>query len=273
MDLKTLEDIPAWEWPADTDKLLLDILGNVHADETDRLLAAELAGDCVVINDALAEVLLTIVKNGQETVPLRSQAAISLGPALDYADTMEFDDEEDILISEEAFRRVKESLEVLYRDPTVPKDVRRGILEASVRAPQSWHEDAVRAAYSSDDEDWRLTAVFCMQYIPGFNAQILEALDSKNSDINYYAVTAAGNWQVDAAWPHVTRIIKDDEADKALLIAAIDALVGIRPAEAAGVIGHLSESDDDDIVDTVFEALAMAEGLMELDDDNSGDVR
>lgn len=46
-------------------------------------------------------------------------------------------------------------------DAHVPKDVRRRIVEASVRAPQDWHdEDIVEAAYeamawdpSDDDED------------------------------------------------------------------------------------------------------------------------
>ena len=57
---------------------------------------------------------------------------------------------------------------ISFMDGDIPKDVRREILEASVRAPQDWHQEAVRMAYSSDDESWRLTAVFCMCYIRGF---------------------------------------------------------------------------------------------------------
>jgi hypothetical protein len=53
-------------------------------------------------------------------------------------------------------------------DASVPTDVRRRILEASVRAPQDWHRDAIRAAYASDDDVWRLTAVFCMRSVRGF---------------------------------------------------------------------------------------------------------
>jgi hypothetical protein len=52
------------------------------------------------------------------------------------------------------------------------------VLEASVRAPQDWHLDAIREAYSSTDEAWSLTAVFCMRFVRGFNEQILEALES-----------------------------------------------------------------------------------------------
>ncbi len=44
MDLKIIEEIPPWEWPEGTNKFFLDILRNNQAEETDRLLAAELAG-------------------------------------------------------------------------------------------------------------------------------------------------------------------------------------------------------------------------------------
>ena len=42
-----------------------------------------------------------------------------------------------------------------------------------------------------------------MRFVRGFDEQILEALDSKNPDTHYEVVLAAGNWEVDAAWPHV----------------------------------------------------------------------
>ena len=53
------------------------------------------------------------------------------------------------------------------------KEVKRPILEASVRAPEKWHKNAVAAAYRSKDEDWKLTAVFCMRFIRGFDKQIV----------------------------------------------------------------------------------------------------
>ena len=96
-------------------------------------------------------------------------------------------------------------------DTNVPKEVRRRILEASVRAPQDWHQNAIREAYSSGDESWRLTAVFCMRFVRGFNDQILEALEAENQDIHYQAVCAAGNWEVDAAWSHIASLITTEE--------------------------------------------------------------
>src|SRR5207247_7366369 len=44
MNLTVLKDTPPWEWPAGTGKMLLDILRDDRAAESDLLLAAELAG-------------------------------------------------------------------------------------------------------------------------------------------------------------------------------------------------------------------------------------
>ena len=81
-------------------------------------------------------------------------------------------------------------------DASAPKDVRRRALEGSVRGPQTWHRDAIRAAFASADDAWKLTAVFCMRFVMGFDDQALEALNSTNPAIHYEAVVAAGNWGV-----------------------------------------------------------------------------
>ncbi len=54
MNLKALKDTPPWEWPESAGKTLLDILQDAQAGASDRLLAAELAGDFTVIEDKLA---------------------------------------------------------------------------------------------------------------------------------------------------------------------------------------------------------------------------
>jgi len=266
MDVKALREISPWEWPEGAGKVVLDILRDARATEGDRLVAAELAGDSTVINDELVDALLAIVGSGDESEELRAKAAISLGPVLEHADMHGFEDADDALIAEHTFQRIQESLRKLYVDAGVPKEVRRRILEASVRAPQDRHRDAVRAAYSSDDEAWRLTAVFCMRFVRGFDEQILEALDSENPDIHYEAVCAAGTWGVDAAWPHVTALITSRETVKPLLLAAIEAVGSIRPRKAAAVLHNLADSDDEDIGEAVLEAMAIAE-LPDEDDE------
>jgi hypothetical protein len=261
MDLKLLAETPPWEWPAEADKMLLEVLTKDQVDASDRLLAAELAGDYTVINDELVDALLSILQGDDESEQLRGKAAISLGPILEHGYIDGFDDPDDVPITESAFRKIRESLRRLYMDAALPKKVRRRILEASVRAPQDWHPDAIRAAYAGDDEQWRLTAVFSMRWVRGFDSQILEALESSNEDVHYQAVRAAGNWEVDAAWPHISGLISAPGTDKALLLAAIDAMAIIRPQEAATTLLELVDSDDEEIVDAAHEAMAMAAAL------------
>lgn len=276
MKLKNLEDIPPWEWPPEAAGIILDALRNDRTQPADRFLAIELAGESGETNDEIAGELLSILKNSNESIELRERAAIALGPGLEYADIYEFDEPEDVMITEPMFRKIQETLHRLYLDAGVPVIVRRRILETSVRAPAKWHPEAVRAAYRSDDEDWRLTAVFCMQYVKGFDEQILEAIGSRNPDIHYEAVFAAGNWEIDAAWPHIAELVSSEETPKDLRLAAIEAAALIRPDEAAEILGPLMEDDDQDVVDTVYEALSMAGEYWddeEEDDDDDGGGR
>lgn len=269
MDLETLRDTHSWEWPEDADKLFLGILRDEGADASDRLIAAELAGDFTVINDELADVLLSILNNSNESEEMRGTAAISLGPALEQGYIEAFEDPEDVPISEQAFHMIQKTLRELYEDATLPKEVRRRILEAAVRAPEEWHRDAVESAYQNGDADWKLTAVFCMRFIRGFDQWILESLKSENPDIHYQAVFASGIWEVDGAWSHIAGLIASEETEKSLLLAAIEAAGFIRPQEASETLGGLLESDDQDIVDAVYEALAMTEEIWdeEMDED------
>ena len=273
MNIKTLKDLPPWQWPHKAGKMLLRVLRDGQAHPSDRQLAAELAGDSTVINDELADALLSILCNHHESDPLRGQAAISLGPALEYADIEGFQDPDNVPITESMFLKTQKTFQKLYMDAETPKEVRRLVLEASVRAPEKWHKNAVAAAYRSEDEAWNLTAVFCMQFISGFDKQILESLKSQNPDIHYHAVCAAGNWEVDAAWSHIAALVASEATEKELRLAAIEAAVFILPHKASEILVPLLHSGDEDIVDAVYEALAMAGGLPEDEDDEDEDNR
>jgi len=271
MDLSNLKDTPPWDWPEDTANRLLEILRNRDANQTDRKLAADLAGTSTVISDDIGSALLSIVCSSDEAQDTRATAAIALGPALGQADSLGFEDPDDILLSEQAVRHIEESLRKLYLDAAVPDEVWRSILEVAVRAPQDWSRDAVRAAYASPAEAWTLTAVFGMRFVPGFEDQIIEALTSPNQDIYYQAVCAAGNWEIDAAWPHIETILRADSVDKPLLLAAIESAISIRPRAAVGLLTELTDSEDEDIADAAFEALAMAEAPLAFDDEDDED--
>ena len=237
-------------------------------------MAAEMAGEIVAINDHLAGALLSIVADATASDELRSRAALALGPVLEQMDNDSIgdfpglDDGFDAQpISEHTFHRIQQSLRARYLEDDIPKEVRRRILEASVRAPADWHRDAIRAAYSREDRDWRLTAVFAMRYVRGFTDEIVAALDDPDEEVRYEAVTAAGNWEVDAAWPHGSALLTAPGTDKALLLAAIEAAAAIRPQEAEPLLAELSDSDDTDISDAADNAIMMA---TEEFDDESG---
>jgi hypothetical protein len=271
MDLKTLQDTPPWEWPSDAGKRFQEVLIDHRADVSDRLVAAGLAGDLIVINDELAETLTAIIRSPDEPKRLRARAAIALGPVLEQAETDGFEDPDDVPITQRTFRSIQDSLQKLHFDNSVPKEVRRRILEASVRAPESWHRDAIRAAYSSGDKGWILTAVFSMRWVRGFDDQILEALKSADTQIRYEAVEAAGNWGLAAAWSHIAAIIDDAGAPKLLLLAAIGAVASVRPAEARRILADLADSDDEEIAEAADDAIAMAEAASDEEDDEDGE--
>src|SRR5260370_21409265 len=152
VDLAILNNTPPWEWPEDAGETLVEILRNGRSAESDRIIAADLAGDFVVMNDTIADLLLSIVGNGGEPEQLRAKAAISLGPALEQADIEGFDDDlAEPPIIESLFQEIQETLRETYADEGVHKEVRRRSLDASDRAPQGWHQQAMLTTDSADD--------------------------------------------------------------------------------------------------------------------------
>lgn len=268
MDLKQLQAFEPWDWPAEAGGLILRILENEKADSAQRMIAADLAGNHVVINDDLAIALLTIAGCDDEVAELRAEAIIALRPCLEFADLIGFDDPEDILISESCFQNIQKKLHKLYMNVDLSHDLRRLILETAVHAPQSWHWAAIDGAYRHDDPAWRLTAVFCMQFVQGFDSQILESLNSENTQIHYHAVCAAADWELEAAWDHILALIQTASIEKDLLLAAIDAVAAIRPHEAPSVLMHLAASKDEDISAAVYEALSTVAASFKLEQDD-----
>jgi hypothetical protein len=270
MTLQQLMDTPPWEWPKDAKAIILATLKDRGAEAEDRLAAAELGGNMVTINDELAEALLAVAGNGSEEAPLRAMAAISLGPVLDQTDTDGFEDvtgmDEAPPISEPMFVKIKETLHQLFQDESNPKEVRRRIFEASLRASEDWHEAAIRAAYNTGDREWMLSAVFGMRWVQGFAKQILEALKSSDEEILYEAVEAAGSNELDAAWPKIEEIVKNPKSSKQLLIGAIGAVSSIRPEAAKELLRRLAKSKDEEIAEAAQEAISMAGTAMEFGD-------
>lgn len=195
-DLAILEVTPPWEWPPNAREVLLNRLRDDEADEAERLLAAELAGEIVVINEELTKLLSTMVADRGASDELRGTAAIAFGPVLEEMDVYEplgggLDELDGPAIPVHEFQRIRWELHSLYLNEDTPKLVRRRILEASVRAPEAWHEKAIRDAYDRDDSEWRLTAVFCMGHVPGFAKELRAAQNDADEEVRSEAAEAA----------------------------------------------------------------------------------
>jgi HEAT repeat protein len=115
-----------------------------------------------------------------------------------------------------------------------------------------------------------LTAVFSMRWVRGFDDQILVALKSADPEIQYEAVKAAGNWELDTAWSHMVELVNDAHTPKPLLLAAIGAVGSIRPAEAGNILVDLADSEDEEIAEAAEEAMVAAE-LASDEEDDEGD--
>ena len=266
IDLTILEVTPPWEWPRDAREALLKKLRDNQAGEAERLLAAGLAGEIVVINQELTKALSAIVADPGASDELRARAVISLGPVLEDMDLkVPLEDDLDELdpppIPAHEFQRLQWELQALYRREDTPKEVRRRILEASVRAPETWHEDAIRGAYDRDDDEWRLTAVFCMGRAQGFTSEILASLNDPDEAVRFEAVRAAGLREIRAAWPHVARLLRSPDTVRQLLLAAIEASVGVRGKATIEFLDDLSASEDEEIAEAAEEATMMASAL------------
>lgn len=114
MDLKNLQDTPPWDWPRDAGERFQEILRDERASDSDRLVAAELAGDLTVINDELADSLTAIISSQNESEQLRAQAAIALGPVLEQAEADGFEDPDNVPITQRKFRGIQASLRKLH---------------------------------------------------------------------------------------------------------------------------------------------------------------
>ncbi|MEO8594706.1 MAG: hypothetical protein ABI759_15420 [Candidatus Solibacter sp.] len=270
-----------WQWPSDIAHKFRAVLRDRQAEPAVRLIVADIAGETPDMTPGLASTLLDVAADNSETEELRAKAAIALGPTLELVNWA-LGDPEDMPVPDKTYVKIARTLERIYANPNDPKLVRRRVLEAAVRGPlEDWHEEAVRTAYASEDIEWKVTAVFCMDYVKGFDQAILESLQSPDEDVLFHALQAAGTWELDAAWPTLLRIAQDESADKKLRMEAMAGLSYVRPAESLEILDGLQAHSDSELAEAAEAAWSEAnyrianppddEDLDEEDDDLFGD--
>ena len=222
------------------------------------------------IHDAAgARRMVDILTDSEADPELRGQAAVKLGPGLQLCDERLDWDDITLYFGESTFETIDQTFRRLYHDASTPKLVRRRILEAAVRAPMDWHEGAVRAAWETDDDDWRQTAVFGMGNVPGFNEQLLEILkqDDLTEGVLREAVRAAGSRGLEKAEPIVRRVALDDDCESYTRQLAIEALIWCGTDRSERALEELSRHSNHDIADTAEWALGEFRMFSNLPDD------
>lgn len=268
--LVVLELAPSVDWPRDAGRTVLDALRSGDPLTMER--ATHLAWH--VLDDALAVELLEIIRS-DASPEIRGSAAISLGPTLEDAhlDAVAAAEEDIPADPRRAAlaERIQEVLRAAFEDLSQPKVVRRRALEASVRGPLAWHADAIGGIADSDDEDWRLTALFGMGHIEGFEDRVLDALRTATGDMLLTAVQAAEDLLLDEAGERVLELAVSDASSVELRVAAMYAIGAIRPSGSEGVIGALAQSDDMEIASVAEDVLADLEEEDWDDEDDDWD--
>ena len=258
MTLDELLSTESWEWPESARDTILAAMADTTLPEKERAAAISLASDIVVMDDDVARRLIAMLQDPSLAERLRGAAAIALGPILEMADIDGFDDPGEIGIQQRTFVAICAALRAIHDDPGQPTLVRRRALEASVRAPADWHPAAIRAALAIGDPTWKVTAVFAMGLIRGFETEILAALDDASPEVRHEAVRAAGAASLKAAWKRIVALLDAEDTERDLLIAAIEAAASIDPKRAPSVIRRFRKSPDDDIANAAEAALEEA---------------
>lgn len=251
--LRALDVSPVWEWSEDATDLICESIKS--DDAAIRELAVGLASE--VMDDALCRQLAGIIVS-DPSAEVAARAAIALGPALEECDLDGYDiDPDGAPLTEATFDWLKKELEVIYRSANRPTLVRRRVLEASVRASQPWHIDAVRAAHQTADSDWIVTAVFCMGHLHGFDSEILAALDADDPVLKAEAVRAAGQSELQRAGRAVLTLAKTETTPRDLRIAAVDALASLNPDGSQELLEELAASSDGELAQAAQDTLDM----------------
>lgn len=136
-----------------------------------------------------------------------------------------------------------------------PIAIRRRALEASGYLPDETVQQAIRAAYASDDLGLRTSAVRAMgrQAEPVWLPIILRELSNPEPEMRFEAARAAGEIEDQQAVPALIEALADDDAD--VRRGAIEALGAIGGRQARQALLHVRDGDDEAMSDAATDAL------------------
>lgn len=234
----------------------------------------------IAVDAAIARELLGLARDPERGEEERGRAVTALGPALEQCYLEEAPDgsleppppgtEEwwgEPPFSSTEYGEVLEELRRLHEDDSLPKLVRRRAFEAAVRAPRDWQRKAVLSAWRSDDPEWRLTAVFAMGYLHGFEDEIREAFEGDDPALRREAMLTAGHGPSgEILADELLPVAADPEAPQQDRLIAIDRVAELHPDGAFEILDELTADLDAVVADAAEEALEEVTFWLGLDE-------
>lgn len=230
----------------------------------------------MLMDDTIARAYLDVIE-GSAPEDVRADAIVGLGPVIEEAGMDYFDDDVELEsmpelgppVSREVFDTIITTVRRIYEDESQPKVVRRRALEVLVRDPQPWLEGEIRNHATSSDADWKLTAVFAMGYVNGFEKEITEAVHGAEEPILFEAVRSAGSQEIKATAKRIRELAQSESIDPDTRLAAIEALPFV-DSDCEEILQELISSENEEVAQTAeaaLDELQMWEGIDDEDDE------
>lgn len=200
----------------------------------------------------VAITLIKLMKHDPDE-KIRAEAAFSLGK---YIYMGEVED-----LSAEKYERILTALFVILRGSDAPA-VRQKALESLGFSSHEDMPDQIQKAFSSDDKNWQLSALIAMGHSADerWSALVLSLIHSKDWDLRFEAVRAAGELELKEARLPLLRMLKTEQDDPEMRQIVIYTLARIGGRNVRAEFEKLYEAALDDA-----EAEFIEEALDELD--------
>ena len=191
---------------------------------------------------------------------MRTHAISALGRYIFEGDAAAFEDWDgyEISITADDYARVTDFLFRIAQDPEEAVEARRYAIEAlAFRSEDADVLDLIEWAYHHDDRRLKVSALFSMARNgdPRWTDSILQELHSRDTEIQYEAVHAAGELGLEEATHSLIEMVRSKNVRKPLRLLAIYALGEIGDERAYPVLDRLTHSRDRDVRDVAREAV------------------
>jgi HEAT repeat protein len=241
------------------DKHALTLLRNL-LDDSDAQVRAE-AIACLW-NDPDPKWIDLLMRKATEDphAEVRAHAISALGRYVFEGEAASFEDWDghEIAITADEYARVSDFLFRIAQDPEEALEARRYAIEAlAFRAEDPEVLDLIEWSYHHRDRRLKISGIFSMARNgdPRWTEYILAELRSKDPEIQYEAVRAAGELGLQEATDTLVEIARNKNLRKSLRLLAIYALGETGDERAYPVLDRLTHSRDRDIREVAREAL------------------